>query len=592
MVYGFDANLNVQSREDTILGTKETFEYDSFSRLQRWTWNGAVGTRRTRWDYDDIGNILLRAVEAGPGNDLGYSYNSTVAGPHAVISTTLGPYKYDAKGNQIGAPGRTVTFGRQELPTRVVQTGGRSRHAITFAYDGEMSRVRTIDEAMKITADTLGGLYEFRRSNGSKGPNGKHIFTISVDARPIARRTWSIVHDALASDRIEYLHGDHQDSVDLVTSASGKVVERLKYDPFGRRVSAADPAKPTGFPQRDLRTGYTGQEHVDGWELIDMKGRFYDPILGKFLTPDPFVPNPTKPQSWNRYAYVRNNPLSLRDPTGFQDEGGEDTVTVSGDTTTITYGTADTIIGNVPGNEDPDLPPAPQALPSELICVLPPPPPPPSNDDGELGGPAPIRPPTNPGLIPGTRGDANRAARDPAAIQLRLDRAATRLASPTLATPAHTFWSGDQNKWTAFWFARRNGWITLEMSNQGLVGTMFNLMFSKESNPILTAYWYHATIEFAASSAGTVHAFIDSTGAIPPNFWAWLGSFWQRIELPVLLANPNVNVIQFHVVDGSPLGRLERVGPGVGGWRQVGSLSSFENFAKAAKDAWDRLVGH
>ena len=47
-----------------------------------------------------------------------------------------------------------------------------------------------------------------------------------------------------------------------------------------------------------------------------MNGRMYDPRLGRFLSPDPIVGDPTSSQSWNLYSYVRNNPLSYVDPTG------------------------------------------------------------------------------------------------------------------------------------------------------------------------------------------------------------------------------------------------------------------------------------
>jgi RHS repeat-associated protein len=324
LVYGFDANLNVQSREDKVVGSKEKFEYDNFNRLHRWRWKGVAGTRRTRWDYDDIGNVLLRAVEVGPGANLAYNYNPAVAGPHAVVSTTLGTYTYDAEGNQISSPGRSAKYGRQDLPTQVTRTAGKTPGAINFVYDGEMTRVRAIDQTTGISSDTLLGFYEFRRPNGKQGPNGEHIFTLWVKGRPVARRTWVFARKVLKEDTVQYLHDDHQGSIDLVSSAKGKVLERLKYEPFGRRVSVTDPAKLPGARKTDLDTGYTAHDHVEAWELIDMKGRFYDPILGKFLTADPFVPDPLNPQSWNRYSYVLNNPLSRRDPTGFDDGDDDD----------------------------------------------------------------------------------------------------------------------------------------------------------------------------------------------------------------------------------------------------------------------------
>jgi RHS repeat-associated protein len=47
-----------------------------------------------------------------------------------------------------------------------------------------------------------------------------------------------------------------------------------------------------------------------------MNGRLYDPVVGKFLSPDPFVQNPSFSQSYNRYSYCLNNPLKFTDYSG------------------------------------------------------------------------------------------------------------------------------------------------------------------------------------------------------------------------------------------------------------------------------------
>lgn len=49
-----------------------------------------------------------------------------------------------------------------------------------------------------------------------------------------------------------------------------------------------------------------------------MNGRVYDPILGRFISADPIVQAPNFSQSYNRYAYVWNNPVSMIDPSGFE----------------------------------------------------------------------------------------------------------------------------------------------------------------------------------------------------------------------------------------------------------------------------------
>ena len=54
-----------------------------------------------------------------------------------------------------------------------------------------------------------------------------------------------------------------------------------------------------------------------------MNGRIYDPLLGRFLSADLVVNNPADLQSFNRYSYVRNNPLSLTDPSGFTESDAD-----------------------------------------------------------------------------------------------------------------------------------------------------------------------------------------------------------------------------------------------------------------------------
>jgi hypothetical protein len=73
--------------------------------------------------------------------------------------------------------------------------------------------------------------------------------------------------------------------------------------------------------------GYNLHEMLDNFDLINMpacrnknegrNGRAYDPLLGQFLSPDPFVSNPENPQRYNRYAYCLNNPLKYTDPSGY-----------------------------------------------------------------------------------------------------------------------------------------------------------------------------------------------------------------------------------------------------------------------------------
>jgi RHS repeat-associated protein len=71
---------------------------------------------------------------------------------------------------------------------------------------------------------------------------------------------------------------------------------------------------------------YTGHERdslASNPNTLDyMHARYYNPTAGRFLSVDPVLGNPSIPQSWNRYAYVQNNPINRTDPKGLCGEGG------------------------------------------------------------------------------------------------------------------------------------------------------------------------------------------------------------------------------------------------------------------------------
>jgi RHS repeat-associated protein len=64
--------------------------------------------------------------------------------------------------------------------------------------------------------------------------------------------------------------------------------------------------------------GFTGQRNDATIGLYDYHARWYDPYLNRFISADTIVPDPNNPQDFNRYAYVRNNPLRYIDPSGHQ----------------------------------------------------------------------------------------------------------------------------------------------------------------------------------------------------------------------------------------------------------------------------------
>ncbi len=67
--------------------------------------------------------------------------------------------------------------------------------------------------------------------------------------------------------------------------------------------------------------GYTGHEQNGDLGLIYMDARYYAPYINRFISADTIVPDPTNPQSFNRYSYVRKNPINFTDLSGYSECG-------------------------------------------------------------------------------------------------------------------------------------------------------------------------------------------------------------------------------------------------------------------------------
>ena len=120
-----------------------------------------------------------------------------------------------------------------------------------------------------------------------------------------------------ATTYTRYFHKDHLGSIATITDAAGAVVERLSYDAWGKRRFPHGQDDPSGSIASQTTRGFTGHEQLADVGLIHMNGRVYDPMLGRFGTPDPMTEDPYNSQGWNRYTYVGNSPLNATDPSGY-----------------------------------------------------------------------------------------------------------------------------------------------------------------------------------------------------------------------------------------------------------------------------------
>lgn len=333
LTYGYDLGGNVTSRVDGIADRVEGFQYDDADRLAQWTLQYPTAgsgheNRTTDYFYDDLGNLtaLFKDGILDEVHDIDPLRPHTLASVHLLSQSLVELHPHDALGReestqeQIAIPDppqavetRTVQYTPFDLPRQVSRLGDAPAE-VELAYDAFGTRVKktTSSDGVLATTITLGGLYERRERSGANGTTVQHVFYVHGDDGPIAQ----VVYDEAKGDETTtYLAKDGLGSVSVAFNENG--VERFFHEPFGRRVDVDGEPLKSFQSTAQVSIGFTGQTQDDDLDLIDMRGRVYDPVQKRFLTPDPLVSNPLHSQSYNRYAYVLNNPLRYTDPSGF-----------------------------------------------------------------------------------------------------------------------------------------------------------------------------------------------------------------------------------------------------------------------------------
>jgi len=184
---------------------------------------------------------------------------------------------------------------------------------VRFDYDANHNRYRKteIDNSGTTTTHYMGKAFEVIQHPSGVTEYRQYITAAGETVAVITERTNN-------TNDTRYLHGDHQGTVVAITDASGQLISRYHYDPFGQRQEVTWTDNTVSSLIDDIANrGYTQHENLAVLGLIHMNGRVYDPKLGRFLSADPFVQFPTSTQGYNRYSYVGNNPLSFTDPSGY-----------------------------------------------------------------------------------------------------------------------------------------------------------------------------------------------------------------------------------------------------------------------------------
>jgi len=200
---------------------------------------------------------------------------------------------------------------------------GANGKEVRFYYGvgGKRYRKQTAD----INTFYLGKSYEEQ----IKGSEEKQICYISLGGKTIGTHTQVLNIDYVPSNANyketpfnNYFHTDALGSITAITDDSATVIERRSYEAFGK-IRAMDYGLnnlnaiiPTNTVLHSTR-GYTGHEQIAEISgLIHMNARLYDSDIGRFLSADTIIQAPKDSQAYNRYTYVRNNPMMFTDPSG------------------------------------------------------------------------------------------------------------------------------------------------------------------------------------------------------------------------------------------------------------------------------------
>ena len=295
--YGTTTNNGSVASQQIRVGTldlTQSYAYDKLNRLTGATERrSGTETWSQTYQYDVYGN---RAVTAGRNHGSHQALTpSALTSFNASTNRLLGGAAYDGAGNltldwggrrfKYDGDNRMVSF-----DTAGVNTDG------TYHYDGEGRRVKRV----------VGGVTTTYVYNVS----GQLVAEYATSGTPLAG--------------IRYLTTDHLGSTRVVTQAvvsgpDGGVVSRHDYLPFGEEIgslggrTAALKYSASGPAQK-----FTGKERDNESGLDYFGARYFSGAEGRFTSVDPenASGDPADPQSWNGYAYARNNPLLYVDPDG------------------------------------------------------------------------------------------------------------------------------------------------------------------------------------------------------------------------------------------------------------------------------------
>jgi RHS repeat-associated protein len=274
---------------DHVAGKSVSYDYDNHGRIaSAESGDSAWGLK---YDYDEFGNRTSQTVTKGQG----YSHEAR----HDPATNWMldDSTDYDANGNIVLLPNMHMSYDSQNRLVRVDGINGSDR----YGYNHKNLRVWT------------------RAADGSEsfsfyhGTRNLATYTLATDAS--GNLSFSVVKTNIYfGKRLAQSGGDVAVADRLGSTrawSAKKDAKTASYTPFGEKVQGQD----------DANSKFDGYEEDVATGLKYAEQRYYSSTLGRFMSPDPYEKSAhlAEPNSWNRYAFVSNDPINRTDPHGLND---------------------------------------------------------------------------------------------------------------------------------------------------------------------------------------------------------------------------------------------------------------------------------
>jgi RHS repeat-associated protein len=356
---GYDANgaLTSINRFSDTAGTqlvaRSTYAYDPVGHILSLTHTDPTSATIAAYtlQYNAVGG-LIRVTDGSGTTTYTYDPTNQLASVHSTAAGTADvTYGYDPGGNRVSAGQSTATIGQgnrlltdgtynytydnEGNLTRRTEIATGNYRVLTWDYRNRLTSVADFNAAgtpvqrVSYTYDPLNRLIT-EDVNTAPSSSADGVVTSSIyDRNEVLLRFVDPDGSGPAPATFDrrYLHGpildqilaeedatgkvlwpltDAVGSVRDVVDNTGKVVNHIVYDAYGKVVSQTNPGV-------GLDYGFQGHQYDSATGLDHVRARFYDPATGRFLSEDPAGPNGNGP---NLYRFVGNQPTISVDPTG------------------------------------------------------------------------------------------------------------------------------------------------------------------------------------------------------------------------------------------------------------------------------------